>query len=112
MRDKTISKFAAREAMQRHGYDPIEELVGAALDPNTGGEVKREIAMFLMPYTYPKLANVAIESDNAASNTSLTQEEMMLRIFDNPELCDAAQRLSLVAAEIFLDNDKSSGSVQ
>lgn len=112
MREPRISKFAAREVMQRHGYDPVAELMRNALDENVSGEVKREIAMFLCPYMYPKLATVAVESEVEVVNNSLSQSELMARILENPDLCDAAQRISLVAAELFLENDKGHQQIQ
>jgi hypothetical protein len=112
MREPRISKFAAREVMQRHGYDPITELMRSAMDENVSGEVKRDIAMFLTPYMYPKLATVAVESEVEVTNNSISQNELMARILENPDLCDAAQRISLVAAEIFLENDRGSQQIQ
>lgn len=98
-------KLMAREATQRYGYDPLEVLVNQAQDSNTGPQVKTEIAMFLMPYVYPKLSSVMVEGEMEVRNTSEQQASLMRRILENPELADAAQRLSIAAAEASLEND-------
>lgn len=111
-----FQKIVARESMMRHGYDPIEELVTiskSSQDPLT----KQRIAEVLMPYMYPKLANVAIEVDDAnARRRTDVQQALMNKILSDPGLADAASRLSLAAADMELarviDVEPISGEVQ
>jgi hypothetical protein len=102
-------RYAAREAMQRHGYDPIDVMVQCSQDPNTAQETKLDIARTLMPYMYPKLSNVTVESEVSNNERQETQSSLMMRILANPELADAAQRLSIAAADAALEYD-SAGS--
>lgn len=111
-----FQKIAARESMMRHGYDPIEELV--ALSKNSADPLtKQRIAEVLMPYMYPKLANVAVEVDDPnGRRRSDTQAALMNKILTDPALADAASRLSLAAADMELarviDVEPISGEVQ
>lgn len=98
-------RYAAREAMQRHGYDPIDVMVQCSQDPNTSQDTKLDIARTLMPYMYPKLSNVTVESEVSTNERSETQASLMMRVLSNPELADAAQRLSIAAADVALEYD-------
>lgn len=100
-------RYAAREAMQRHGYDPIDVMVQCSQDPNTSQDTKLDIAKTLMPYMYPKLSNVTVEADLTSNERSETQASLMQRILSNPELADAAQRLSIAAADAALEYDSA-----
>lgn len=103
-------RYAAREAMQRHGYDPIDVMVQCSQDPNTSQDTKLDIARTLMPYMYPKLSNVTVESEVTSNERQETQSSLMMRILGNPELADAAQRLSIAAADAALEYDGASSS--
>lgn len=103
-------RYAAREAMQRHGYDPIDVMVQCSQDPNSSQETKLEIAKTLMPYMYPKLSNVTVESEVTTNERTETQASLMMRILGNPELADAAQRLSIAAADAALEYDTVSSA--
>lgn len=105
MAAKKSVKLMAREATQAFGYDPLEVLVHTAQDSNSSVITKTEIAMFLMPYVYPKLSSVMLEGEVEITNTSEQQANLMRRILENPELADAAQRLSIAAAEASLENE-------
>jgi hypothetical protein len=91
--------------MQKFGYDPIEELVKLAQDPNASGETKYGVAGVLLPYMYPKLSSVMMEAEVTTNDTVETQNYFMRRILENPELADAAQRISLAAADALLERD-------
>ena len=95
-------KTMARVAMQRLGYDPLEVLVSHSQEPNTSPADKRDIAMFLLPYVYPKLANVTMEADVQVNSSETAQAQLMRQLMSNPELADAAAKLSLAAAEAAL----------
>lgn len=98
-------RVAAKEAMQKFGYDPLEVMVLHAQDANTSTDVKLEIAGVLLPYMYPKLSSIAIEGELNTSATSDAQAELFRRVMSSPELADAAQKLSLAAAEAALSSD-------
>jgi len=110
---KTV-RIAAKEAMQRFNYDPLEVLVRFAQDPATHNETKLKIAETLLPFMYPKLSNVTVEGELQTTSTAEVQASMLRRILENPELADAAQRLSIAAAEAALETDigDTSGMVQ
>jgi len=97
-------RIAAREAMQKFNYDPLETLVMFAQDQQTPRDDKLKIAETLLPYMYPKLSNITLEGEVSTSNSE-NQASLLRRMLSNPELADAAQRLSLAAAEIALEND-------
>lgn len=103
-------RYAAREAMQRHGYDPIDVMVQCSQDPNTSQDTKLDIARTLMPYMYPKLSNVTVEAEVTGNERTETQASLMMRILGNPELADAAQRLSIAAADAALEYDTAGAS--
>ena len=92
-------RIAAKEAMQRFNYDPLETLVLFAQDANTNNDTKLEIAQTLLPYMYPKLSNVTIDGEVISNVTAESQAILLRRMLESPELADAAQRLSIAAAE-------------
>lgn len=98
-------RVAARETMQRFSYDPLEVLILHAQQDATSPGEKREIAEVLMPYMYPKLANVSVETENNSSSAAESQSALLQRVLASPELADAAQRLSLAAAEAAIEGD-------
>ena len=61
--------------------------------------------MILLPYMYPKLSNITIEGEITTNTTAESQAALLRRVLENPELADAAQRLSLAAAEAALESD-------
>ena len=106
-------KLQAREIMQRYGYDPLETMVLTAQDPSTTKQEKLEIAQVLLPYIYPKLATIAVETEVEIGSSQLAQASLMRRVLEDSELADAAARLSLAAAEASLSADDSvSGLLQ
>ena len=109
---KTVA-LVAREAMQKLGYDPLEVLVVHAQDSTSSRDEKKEVAMFLMPYMYPRLSNVTVEGEITSNTTAESQARLLQRVLENPELADAAQRLSVAAAESALETEsmESSGFV-
>jgi hypothetical protein len=102
-------RVMARVAMQRFGYDPLEQLVLHAQDVNTGREEKLHIAETLLPYMYPKLSNVTVEGELTSNTTAESQANLLRHILENPELADAAQRLSVAAAEAALETEAGLG---
>ena len=104
MAQKSV-RVAAKEAMQRLGYDPLESLVSYAMDSQTSSATKLEIAQTLLPYMYPKLANVTVEGEMRVTDDARQQASLMQRLLSDPKLADAAQQLSLAAAEAALDMD-------
>lgn len=102
-------RIAAREAMQRFAYDPLEVLVQYAQDSATSVDRKVEIAEYLLPYMYPKLSNVTLEGEVTVSQTAEQQAALLRRVLENPELADAAQRLSIAAAEAYIENGDVQG---
>jgi hypothetical protein len=98
-------RLAAREAMQKFAYDPLQTLVLFAQDSNTNNDTKLHIAEVLLPYLYPKLSNVTMEGEVVSTVTVEAQASLLRRVLENPELADAAQRLSLAAAEAALESD-------
>lgn len=101
---KTV-RIAAKEAMQKFNYDPLDVLVQMAQEVTANLDVRKEIAMVLLPYMYPKLSNVTIEGELTTNVSAESQASLLRRVLENPELADAAQRLSLAAAEAALEND-------
>ena len=101
---KTV-RVAAKEAMQKFNYDPLEVLVQMAQEQGANNDTKKEIAMILLPYMYPKLSNITIEGEITTNTTAESQAALLRRVLENPELADAAQRLSLAAAEAALESD-------
>lgn len=104
-------RVAAREAMQKHGYDPLEKLVLVAQDDATPPEAKLRIAETLLPYMYPKLSNVTIEGELTANVSVEAQAQLLKRMLEDPQLADAAQRLSIAAAEASLEVEAIEGEV-
>lgn len=98
-------RLAAKETMQRFNYDPLEVLVMFAQDAQTNNENKLRIAETLLPYLYPKLSNITVEGEIVSNVTAESQAALLRRVLENPELADAAQRLSLAAAEAALESD-------
>jgi hypothetical protein len=108
-------RLAARETMMRHGYDPMEVLVQHAQSETASADVKLDLAKVLLPYMYPKLSNVTMEAEVTNKDNSESRVMLLQKILGNPELADAAQRLSIAAAEVALNVDASeyaSGMVQ
>ena len=107
-------RLAAREAMQRLNYDPLETLVLVAQDQNTNNDTKLRIAETLLPFMYPKLSNVTVEGEITSNTTADAQANLLRRVLDDPELADAAQKLSLAAASAALETDNPDifGSIQ
>jgi hypothetical protein len=101
---KTV-RVAAKEAMQKFNYDPLEVLVQMAQEQGANNDTKKEIAMILLPYLYPKLSNITVEGEITTNTTAESQAALLRRVLENPELADAAQRLSLAAAEAALESD-------
>ena len=102
---KRTVRVAAKEAMQRFNYDPLETLVLFAQDAGVNNDTKMHIAETWLPYMYPKLSNVTVEGEVVASTTAESQVNLLRRVLANPELADAAQRLSLAAAEAALESE-------
>jgi hypothetical protein len=109
MQAKRGVRIAAREAMMKFGYDPLETMVIIAQDDQTAGHVKLQIAETLLPYMYPKLSNVTVETTGDSSSNADSQAILLRRILENPELADAAQRLSIAASMAALESDFGEG---
>jgi hypothetical protein len=103
-------RVAAKEAMQKHGYDPLDVLVQYAMDANTTPDSKLKIAETLLPYMYPKLSNITVEGEIVSNTTADSQAALLRRVLDDPELADAAQKLSIAASMVALESD--SGTIQ
>lgn len=89
--------------MQKWGYDPLEVIVQAAQDPNTTQDTKLEIAQVLLPYMYPRLSSIEVQAEvDVNEKNRPDQNELMRRILANPELADAAQKLSLEASSVLM----------
>ena len=113
MSGKRNVRVAAKEMMQRFAYDPLEVLVRFAQDLSTNNDVKLKIAETLLPYLYPKLSNITVDGEVVTSLRAESQAALLRRVLENPELADAAQRLSLAAAEVALEADMGEvGTVQ
>lgn len=98
-------RIAAKEAMQSLNYDPLEVLVKYAQESGTSPAAKCEVAMALLPYMYPKLSSMTIEADVLVDNqASNARNALMRRVLENPELADAAARLSIAAAEASIED--------
>ena len=106
MQHKSV-RVAAREAMQKLGYDPLEVLVRFAMDTATNNDVKLHVAETLLPYMFPKLSNITVDGEVHSTITADTQASLLRKLLENPELADAAQRLSIAAAESALETDNS-----
>lgn len=105
-------RVAARESMQKYNYDPLEVLVLFAQDAATSPASKLSIAETLLPYMYPKLSNVTLEGEVIVARDAESQAALLHKILQDPELADAAQRLSIAAAMSTLDvNQEESGLV-
>lgn len=107
-------RVAAREAMQRHGYDPLDQLIMFAQCDKTSLDDKKHIAEVLLPYMYPKLSNVTIEGEVNTSASQESQARLLRQMLSDPELADAAQRLSIAAANAALESEmaESTGRIQ
>ena len=97
-------RTAAREAMQKFGYDPLETLVLLAGDAATTSDNKQKIAETLLPYMYPKLSSVTIEGELVSTHSAESQAALLRRVLEDPELADAAQRLSIAASMAVLES--------
>jgi hypothetical protein len=91
--------------MQKHAYDPLEELVLMAQSPGMGFDQKKEIAEVLLPYAWPKLASVALEGKLDVGRGDEAQSALLQKILSDPLLADAAQRLSVAAAQATLESE-------
>ena len=112
MATRKTARFAAKEVMQRLAYDPLEVLIQCASEPSAPAEVKREVAEYLMPFMYPRLSNMEVQAEVETSEVNRPNEQdLMRRILSNPELADAAQKLSLEAAGVLLA-DGAEGTIQ
>lgn len=98
-------RVAAREAMMKFGYDPLETLVVFAQDQQTSNDTKLKIAETLLPYMYPKLSNVTLEGNVGTSAVGESQAALLRRVLEDPELADAAQRLSIAASMACLESE-------
>ena len=98
-------RLAAKETMQKYAYDPLETLVLFAQEAGTNNDTKMHIAEVLLPYLYPKLSNITVEGEITTNTTAESQAALLRRVLENPERADAAQRLSLAAAEAALESD-------
>jgi len=105
-------RVAAKEAMQRFNYDPLDVLVQFAQDASTNNNIKLHIAETLLPYMYPKLSNIVVEGEITTNTAAESQAALLRRVLENPELADAAQRLSLAAAEASLESDMGGSTIQ
>lgn len=105
-------RVAAREAMQRFNYCPLEVLVHFAQDPSATNDSKMRIAETLLPYMYPKLSNMTLEGEVNVSQNQESQAALLRRILEDPDLADAAQKLSIASSMMFLESEEVSGSVQ
>lgn len=105
-------RVVAKEAMQKFGYDPLEVMVQFAQDPAATNDLKLNIAQTLLPYMYPKLANVTLEGEINTNVNEQSQADLFRRVMESPELADAAQKLSLAAAHAALEGDIGSGQIQ
>jgi hypothetical protein len=104
-------RLAAREAMQKFGYDPLESLVLFAQESSTNNDTKIHIAEVLLPYLYPKLSSITVEGEVHSTITADAQASLLRRVLADPELADAAQRLSIVAAGAMLDDAADDGPI-
>lgn len=109
---KKSVRYLAKETMQRLAYDPLEVLVAAASESSASPQDRREIAEFLMPYMYPKLSSVEVQAEVDNVNSAPEASELMRRILANPELADAAQKLSLEAAGVLVGDGRMGGPIQ
>jgi hypothetical protein len=50
----------ARQILEEHGVDPVEQLAKAMKDENVPLEVRVDCAKALLPYVYPRLAAVEV----------------------------------------------------
>ncbi len=100
-------RVAAREAMQRFNYDPLEVLVLFAQEPATQADTKLRIAETLLPYMYPKLSNITLDGEVQVSQNAETQANLLRRVLEDPELADAAQRLSIAASMAVLEEQSN-----
>ena len=103
---KKTSSLQARTTMQTLGYDPLEVLIKVSNAPDCPKDVQREIAMDLMPYLYPKLSNVEINAEVDQTNHAPDHVELLRRVLASPELADAAQMLSLEAADLLVKDGR------
>ena len=95
--------------MQKFGYDPLEVLVQFAQEPLTPNDTKIHLAEVLLPYLYPKLSNVTMEGEVVINQTAEQQASLLRRVLENPELADAAQKLSIAAANAALESGDYDG---
>ncbi len=100
MAGRKTARFAAKETMQKLAYDPLEEMIRASQEPGANVALKLEIAQALMPYMHPKLSNVEVQGEMDTTVHQPNSREMMEKIMANPELADAAQKLSLLASDV------------
>lgn len=104
MTQKRTIRVAARETMQKFAYDPLETLVQFAQDVATHVDTKMKIAETLLPYMYPKLSSVTMEGELNTGINAESQAALLRRVLEDPELADAAQKLSIAASLAVLEN--------
>ena len=97
---KKTARYAAREVMQTLGYDPMEQLIHIAKGENVSADTRKDIALAMMPYIYPKLANVEVQGEMETTINAPNSSDLLKRLLSNPDLADAAQKLSLEAADL------------
>jgi len=98
-------RVAAREAMQKFAYDPLETLVMFAQDAATNNDTKMKIAETLLPYMYPKLSNMTLDAEVGITQGAESRAGLLRKLLDDPELADAAARLSIAASMAALGED-------
>ncbi len=99
MAGRKTARFAAKETMQKLAYDPLEEMIRLAQE-STNPAVRMEVAQALMPYLHPKLSNVEVQGEMDTTVHQPNSRDMLEKIMANPELADAAQKLSLLASDV------------
>jgi hypothetical protein len=98
--------------MQRLNYDPLESLVMFAQSEESSKDTKLHIAEVLLPYMYPKLSSITVEGELNTTQNAESQASLLRRILENPELADAAQRLSIEASMAALEGESESVVIQ
>lgn len=98
--------------MQKYGYCPLETLVQYAQADNTPADTKLKIAETLLPYMYPKLSNVTLEGEVSVSERAESQAALLRKVLADPELADAAQKLSIAASMAMLESEASETPIQ
>ena len=111
MSNRKSVRVAAKEAMQKLNYDPLEVLVMCAQEA-ADNLTKAKIAETLLPYMYPKLSNVTMDGEINVSQNAVSQAALLRRVLADPDLADAAQKLSVAAAMCSLESEGEDQVVQ